>query len=182
MPDSRLVPGTVRVYLDGNDITATVPEYDEDADPPQSQYVALEPGRLQIDAPDTGQTLQVSYYFQWFTDAELVEFLQLAAQLLGYEDVEDGSLTLKFRTPLTSFAAHYAYLKMAANAAQALAAGAAGYTADNTAEHPNWMNLAKLAWETAMKELETATINPVSAVRPHMKFVSFRLPRYVPRS
>ena len=181
VPDPRLVPGSVKITLDGEDITDEIPEYDEE-DEDQTQYIMLDSGRIRLEPPDNGQELRVSYYFQWFTDEELESFLTTAGQLLGYESVEAEGLTVGLRAPVLSFAAHYAYLKMAAQSAQALEAGAAGYQADNTQEHPNWMALAKLAWDTAVEELEVVNTSPVSATRPQMKFVNFGMARYVPRS
>lgn len=180
VPDGRLVAGSVQVLLDDEEVD--LEELDESSSPPQEEYIDLVTGRVALSAPDTGQILKVSYYFQWFTDAELEEFLIQAGSLLGYDDVEDDAITIPTRGPIISFAAHYAYLKMAAQSAQALQAGAAGYTADNTAEHPNWMELAKMAWESAAKELEVVANNPLSVARPSMAFVNFSMSRYVPRS
>lgn len=180
--DTRLVSGTVRVFLDNEELVDLDEEWspgDSDAEP--AEYIDLVSGRITIEPPDTGAILKVSYYFQWATDDELEEFLMQGAQLLGYTGVDDASLPTKFRPATLSFAAHYFYLKMAANSAQALQAGAGGFTADNTAEHPNWMDLAKLAWETAQNELEVATQDPATgAAAPAMAFTSFSLQRYVP--
>lgn len=226
VPDTRLVPGTPKVYLDG--VLLALPEFDPEAPLPSSdwegedgggsgedngggsgsdaftlrrrvydtiavgggvvprgtplpeQYILLEPGRFIIAPPDSGQKLRVSYYFQWFTDDELEEFLNVTALLLGYDAVTDASLSPRIRTPSLSFAAHYAYLKLAANAAQSLEAGAGGFTADNTREHPNWMAMAELAWKDATAELAVAKESPIAG--PKMRFVNFKLPRYVPRS
>jgi len=180
VPDGRLVSGSIRVYLDNEDITP--PEWDDTMDPVTGEYLLLDTGRLHIEAPDTGQILRVSYGFQWFTDAELMEFLTGGSQLIGYTEVEDPALTPQLRSPVLSYAAHYAYLKMAANAAQALQAGAAGYTADNTAEHPNWMAMADLAWKTAEREIMAIANNPLTIASPAMAFVRFHMARYVPRS
>lgn len=183
VPDTRLVTGSVKVFLDNEELE--LEEYDPPYDPPEeepTEYVMLDSGRIIIEAPDTGAILKVSYYFQWFTDEDLTEFLNNAARLLGNDDAEADSLTVTMRTPVLSFAAHYAYLKMAANAAQALQAGAGGFTADNTAEHPNWMALAKLAWETGQAELEVVGANPSTVSRPAMAFVNYAMARWVPRS
>jgi len=180
VPDTNLI-GIVTVYIDGQAITA-LPDLDLEEDPPQDEYLDRVAGRIVIAAPDEGQKLRVSYYFQWFTDSDLQAFLTQASQLLGFESVEDGALTVQLRTPLLSFAAHYAYLKMAANSAQAVSTAAAGFEGDNTKEHPYWMDLAKEAWDTAQKELETASTNPASSIKPHMRFVAYALSRYVPRT
>jgi hypothetical protein len=168
VPESRLVSGTLTVLLDGEPITPDA--IDEAA------------GTFETPAPDEGQQLFASYYFQWFTDDELEEFLLQAAQLLSYEDVEDASIPVGIRTPVISFAAYFAYLRKAAESAPALQASAAGHTSDTSQEHPYWMNLAKMMWESAQQELATATTPPVGAARPAMKFVAYRMARYVPRS
>ena len=180
VPDQHLVTGTVLVVLDDEEVE--LEEYDPDASPAQEEYVMLESGRVQLSAPDTGQILKVSYFFQWFTDDDLIVFLGQGLALLGYEDAEDTGISVPLRAPILSFAAHYAYLKMAAQAAQALQAGAAGYTADNTAEHPNWMRLAEMAWESAARELEVVANNPTTTARPALAFVNFAMSRYTPRS
>lgn len=180
VPDTNLVSGSVRVYLDGQ--LLTVPEYDPLASPAQTEYIKLDLGRVVVAAPDEGMKLRVSYNFQWFTDDDLLSFLTEASQLLGFSGVLDSALTLQLRTPLVSFAAHYAYLKMAAQSAQALTTAAAGFEGDNTKEHPYWMDLAKSAWDEAQKALELVNTNPTSSIKPAMKFVAYRLPRYVPRS
>ena len=180
VPDTNLVSGTVRVYIDGQLIT--VPEYDPLASPAQTQYIKLDLGRLVIEAPDEGMKIRVSYNFRWFTDTDLLSFLTEASQLLGFEAVTDSGITVQVRTPLISFAAHYAYLKMAAQSAQALTTAAAGFEGDNSKEHPYWMDMAKMAWDEAEKALELVNTNPSSSIKPAMRFVAYRLPRYVPRS
>lgn len=168
VPESRLVTGTLQVFLDGEEIT-----------PDSIDHAS---GVFETPAPDEGQVLVASYYFQWFNDEELEEFLLQAAQLLNYEDVEDGTIPVNVRTPIISFGAYFAYLRKAAEAAPALVATAAGHTSDTTQEHPYWMNLAKMMWEAAQKELETAVTPPVGAARPAMKFIAYKMARYVPRS
>jgi hypothetical protein len=188
--DTRLVSGTVRVFLDNEQ--ANLPEWSPSdpypahpINPPEpvpeepKEYIDLVAGRIILEPPDTGSILKVSYYFQWFTDADLLEFLNSGAQLVGYESVA-ADFPVQHRAPILSFAAHYAYLKMAANSAQSLQAGVGGWTGDNTSEHPNWMSLAEMAWETGKAELEVVSNNPLTALSPAMAFVSFRLQRYVP--
>ena len=189
--DTRLVSGTVRVFLDN--VHTPLPEWSPDdpylshpINPPEpvpeepTEYIDLAAGRIILEPPDTGAILKVSYYFQWFTDADLREFLNSGSQLVGHEAVTADTIPVQQRAPILSFAAHYAYLKMAANSAQSLQAGAGGFTADNTSEHPNWRGLAEIAWETGKAELEVVSNNPLTALTPAMAFVSFRLQRYVP--
>lgn len=170
VPHSRLVADTLDVYLDGELLDILPGDID------------LSRGVFTIPAPDEGQKLVASYYFQWFTDAELLSCLADAAKLLNFTGVTDTSMEVSFQTPLLSFAAHYAYLRKAAESAVPTVASSAGFAADTSKEHPYWMDLAKLAWDTAKEELETVNENPVSAARPAMRFVAYRLQRYVPRS
>lgn len=168
--DSRLVDDTLKVYIDGEENT------------PDAADIDLLKGTFEIDAPDEGADIKASYYFQWFTDSELEEFLTQALRLLTFDSVTDTTIPAGLRTAILSFAAYYAYMKKAAEAAAVINASSAGFTSDNSEEHPNWMNLAKMALEAAKEELETFNETPVGANRPAMRFVAYRLPRYVPRS
>lgn len=170
VPDSRLVTGTLLVTKNG---VAQTPA-----------TINLDDGSFDLSAaPAVTDKLFASYYFQWFNDDELEEFLLQALQMLGYDSVEDTAVPLQHRTVALSFAAYYAYMKKAAQTADALVASSSGFTSDTSKQHPYWMDMAKMAWEQAQKELETAnTITPVGTVKPAMKFATFRVPRYVPRS
>ena len=168
VPDDKLVVGSLRVYLNGVELTPL------SIDAPAGSFV--------IDPPDEAQALRASYYFQWFTDAELQEFLTLAVRLLKYDSIADAGLPVALRTPVISFAAYYAYMKKAAHAAPALVAANAGFSSDNSQEHPNWLALAKQAWEEGKAALELIGSNPVATQKPAMKFVAYRLSRYVPRT
>lgn len=169
VPHSLLVPDTLTVFLEGEPLESLI-DLDEVA------------GTFEIEPPDEGQKLFASYYYQWFTDAELEEFLQQAAQLLNFTGVVDDSLPVGLRTAVQSFAAYYAYMKKAANSAPAMVASSSGFTSDTSKEHPYWMDMAKMAWDAAQQEVETFNENPVSAVRPALRFVAYRMARYVPRT
>ncbi len=169
VPDSHLVVDSVRVFIDG--------QLQEDG----VVFVYVR-GSFELEAPDEGRKLVASYYFQWFTDEQIDGFLQDGAQLLRFETVEDTSMPIGLRTPLTSLAAYYAYMSKAAESAPALLATTAGFTSDTSKEHPYWMDLAKMAFEMFEKELETFNENSALAVKPAMSFVTFRLQRYVPRT
>lgn len=168
VPDSRLVEASLAIYLDG---IVAIP-IDVDA----------ARGAFEIEAPDEGQKLVASYYFQWFTDDQLDSFLQDGAQLLNYEGVEDSAMPTGIRTPLVSLGAYYAYMSKAAEAAPALVASSSGFTSDTSKEHPYWMALAKMAYEMFEKELKTFTQDPTAGAKPAIKFVSYGLHRYDPRS
>jgi hypothetical protein len=65
-----------------------------------------------IDAPADGTVVEASYYYQWFTDSELDQFLQNASNWLQfgstYANVPDG-----LNMALLNFASKEAYLKAA---------------------------------------------------------------------
>lgn len=170
VPDTRLIPDTLVVTKNAQGVTPTSVNLTDGS-------FVLDPPPLEPDA------IRASYYFQWFTDEELTDFLMDALQLLGYASVDDASIPVPVRTPILSFASSYAYRKKAAYTADALSASSAGFTSDTTKQHPNWMGLAKAAWEQAQAEMETiGSLSPQGVSVPAMRFVSFRMHRYVPRS
>lgn len=144
--------------------------------------------------PAVSGEVQTSFYYQHFTDEELAEFLDDAAQQLSlYEEATSGfvtllaagasslsvSITRGIRPGLLQLAAANAYMRKAAETADSLQAGApAGYSIDTTKRHPNWANLAKLAAESAKAKIDLYLSNPLSSQRVRMAFVSFRLSRY----
>jgi hypothetical protein len=167
VPDSRLVADTLELTLDG---VPAVPD-----------VIDLPAGRFSLAAPDSNQKLRASYYFQWFTDAELQDFLGSASNLLGYTGVEDTTLPLGLHPPTLGFACYYAYMKKAAEAADSVSASAGGFSTDTNRQNPNWLAMARVAWDMATNERE-AFEEPVGEQKPAMAFVSYRMHRYVPRS
>jgi hypothetical protein len=71
-------------------------------------------------APTEGQSILATYYVQWFTDAELTEFLIQAAEWIGVAD-SYATLTEDLRPAAKEFAASVAYQKLAAKFAENLA-------------------------------------------------------------
>lgn len=167
VPESRLVPDTLEVTLDGVPVT------------PDS--VDLVAGRFSLSAPDSNQKLRASYYFQWFTDADLEDFLGQATQLLGYDGVEDEALPVGLRPAILGFGSYYAYMKKAAEAADSVSASAGGFSTSTDRQNPNWLAMAKTAWDQASKERE-AFAEPIGEQKPAMAFVNYRMYRYVPRT
>lgn len=181
---TRLVPDTLQVYLAGMPI-------------PVSGVPFYQTGEFELgNAPGPDDKLQCSFYYQWFTDAELAVFLDDAAQGLALyneatsgfatwvDGVEDGSVTIVtgLQPTLLQFAAHNAYARKAAETADSLSAGApGGYNIDTGKRHPNWAGLAKLALENAEKKLKLFTENPLGSGKAQMTFVGYRLPIYQPR-
>lgn len=167
VPDSNLVATTLKVFIDG--------EPDEDVVPDNAQ------GSFTMEAPDAGEEVRACYNFQWFTDAQLEDFLTNGAAQLGYDTVLDGTLPLGLRPATLSYGAFYAYMFKAAQAADVMTTAEAGFSTDTSKRTPNWLSLAKMMWDTAVRE-RTSFENPVGSGRAAMVFRSFRLPRYVPRT
>ena len=130
-------------------------------------------------APSGSVSVQASFYYQWFTDPELIEFLTSAGTMLGFESIADAGLPVGVRAATLDFAAYYAYMKKAAEFADSLVATAVGYTADQSKSGPNWKDLAKLAYEKGRDKLKLYAENPLaSAITPQMRFVTFSMPRW----
>ncbi len=167
VPDSHLVPDTLQVTIGG--ALATTDDVDVAA------------GTFTLAAPDEGEKVRANYYFQWFTDAELEEFLGEGAGLVGYGGVTDETLPVGLHPAVLSYACYYAYMKKAAEAADSVTASAAGFSTDTNRQNPNWLAMAKMAWDNAVAE-KAAFNEPVGTTKPAMAFVRFRDYRYVPRT
>lgn len=182
---TRVVPNTLEVYHNGVQVSPSGA-----VDWTKGTF-SFAPSGL---AP-SGQ-LEASFYYQWFTDEELVRFLDQAAQMLSLqatvtqtftdlfeEFVDSETLTeitieIGLQPTLMQFAIYAAYSRKAAEWADALTASAAGYTMDLSKRGPNWTQLAKAAMEQAKAALDLFTSNPLSSKRTILRFVSFRLPPY----
>lgn len=165
---TRVVPNSLSVYVDGNPAVSGAP----------SGVVAIdhETGTFDLGvAPSGSVEVQASFRYQWFTDAELTDFLTAAGNLLNFETIDDPALPLGVRGAMLDFAAYYAYMKKAAEFADSLVATAAGYEADQSKSGPNWRDLAKLAYEKARDKLKLYVENPLGAATPEVRFIAFRL-------
>lgn len=172
---TRLIEDTLAVYQNGVEIA---PSGVSLPDPSGGLFDLLV-------APSGGMELQASYYYRWFHDAELEEFLQQGSQTLAFTGVDDPALTVGIRAVVLDLACYYAYMRKATEYADSLVASAAGYTADQSRSHPNWRGLAQQAWDTAQKRIDMLANNPLSdnaGMKPGMRFVAFVLPTYVPKS
>jgi hypothetical protein len=167
VPESRLVTNTLQLTLDG--VPATPDSVDDAA------------GKFSLAPPDANQKLRASYYFQWFTDVELTDFLGQASNTIGYDGVEDSALPLGLRPATLTYACYYACMKKAAEAADSVSASAGGFSTDTNRQHPNWLAMARLYWDNAQRE-EESFAEPVGAEKPAMAFVAYKLSRYVPRT
>lgn len=144
--------------------------------------VDLATGTFTLAEAPTG-TVQASFYYRWFTDAELLSFLHEACTLLQYTGFDDAALPVGVRSVACEFAVYYAYRRKAGEYAEALTASAGGYTADQSKTGPNWRALAESAWKNAKEKLDLYVKNPLTgAASPQMRFVAYGLPSYVPLS
>lgn len=168
---TRVSPGTLEVYrngvllqaVSGAAVNETKGEFTYEAE----------------DGPLKACLLQASFYYQWFTDAELTEFLGEAANMLSLES-PSGDFSVGLRPTLMSWACYNAYMRKAAEFAETVTAAAAGYTFDRKATSPNWKALAETALEQGNAKLKLYLDNPLSASNPQLRFVSFCLGRYQP--
>lgn len=166
---TRVVPGSLTVYEASVEVSYTgTPAY----------------GKGTFDlavAPSGSVEVQSSFYYQWFNDGELQEFIELSSALLGFAGITDAALVLGVRTVVLHFACYHAYMRKAAEYADSIVATAAGYTADQSKSHPNWRALAAQALDTAKKALDFYVENPLNgAQRARLSFVTYAMQRYQP--
>jgi hypothetical protein len=127
--------------------------------------------------------VQASYYWQWFTDAELAAYLLDACESLGYTAVTDEALPVALRSVVVDLAAASAYTRKAAEYAESLSASAPdGYNLTTGQSHPNWIGLAKAMTASAAEKYERYLTNPLTRAKPRLRHVTFLLPGYTPTS
>jgi|OpeIllAssembly_1097287.scaffolds.fasta_scaffold00003_17 hypothetical protein len=164
---TRLVPNSLEVFHNG---AAVSPSGITDIDTAKGSFTY-------VPAP-SGEVL-ASFYYQWFTDAEMLEFLNEGVNmLLGLESVS-GDFAIGLRPTLMQFACYNAYMRKAAEFAEAVEASAAGYTFKRDQASPNWKELAKAAMENAQAKLKLYLDNPVGSAAVQLRFISYALNRYV---
>jgi hypothetical protein len=164
---TRLVPDSLEVYHNG---VLVAPSGITDIDVAKGSFTK---------APAPSGEILASFYYQWFTDAELIEFLNEATNmLLGLESVS-GDFAIGLRPTLMQFACYNAYMRKAAEFAEAVEASAGGYTFKRDQTGPNWKELAKAAMENAKEKMKIFLENPVGASAVALRFVSYSLNRYV---
>ena len=168
---TRLVEGTLQAYI--NRLLAVTGVGTSGV-----VDIAYEKGSFDLGtAPSGHMNVQASFYYQWFTDAELTSFLTAAANILNVEFITDPSLAIGVRGAALDFACYYAYMKKAAEYADSLTAQAAGYQFDQSKSHPNWRELAKTALAAAKEKLKLFE-DSLIGVAPAMAFVTYRLPKW----
>lgn len=163
---TRLVDGTLKVYLNGQELA-----------PSGVVDINTMRGEFALPTAPSG-TLQASFYYQWFTDAELMEFLTDAASLLNRSGISDD-FEVGLRPALLQFACYNAYMRKAAEFAEAVETSAGGYTFRRNQATPNWKDLARVSMENAKAKLDLYLQNPVEATRIAVAFVSYGINRYV---
>lgn len=169
---TRVLENTLQVYVEGVQAVSGAPSGIVEID--------YEKGSFDLGtAPSGSVSVQASFYYRWFTDPELTEFLTSAGTMLGFEAISDAGLPIGVRAAVLDFAAYYAYMKKAAEYADSIVATAVTYTADQSKSHPNWRDLAKTAYEKARDKLKIYTENPLASnITPQMRFVTLTMVRY----
>lgn len=166
---TRLVEPTVRCFLNGVEL-----DDEFEVDPVPGLITVLTP------TPPSGVVL-ASYYWQWFTDAEIDVFLQDAANALGFTGVDDATLPVALQSVIMDWGAAVAYTRKAAEWAEALQASTPdGYSLDTGKAHPNWAKLAQDAMKRGKDKLDAYLESPLAFSKPEMRLTSFRLPVYIP--
>lgn len=169
--ETHVVPGSLEVYHNETKIAVSGLS---DVDYCKGSFTYAPLGM----AP-SGQLL-VSFYHQWFSDEDIVEFLNEASNMLQFTSYADETIVIALRPTLMQFALYNAYMRKAAEFAETVSASADGYTFSRGAAMPNWKALAELAYKTGQDKLKLYLDNPLSAAEPQMSFVVYRLINYVP--
>jgi hypothetical protein len=165
---TRVVDEEFTVCLNGEDYTG----FD----------LAAESGVVTMDSAPSG-VLLCSFYYQWFTDAEIAQFLADAVTLIGFEGVTDTTFPIALRSVVFDLAMSIAFTRKAAEYAESLQASSPdGYSVQTDKSAPNWTKLASDALARAEKKWKWYLESPLAAGRPAMAFSRFRLPVYMPRT
>jgi hypothetical protein len=102
-------------------------------------------------APNNGDKIEVSYYNQWFLDAEIFVFLQTATQwCLGVDDVT--SVASGLRPSVLHYAAGEAYKRLSLFFARTMSATYKSEDQSGPALHPQ----AKIYFDSAVAEVKLA--------------------------
>lgn len=159
----NIIEDSAVVYLNGA-------ETDVDLTPAQ--------GNIEFSrAPAVSGSVLASFGYQWFTDAQILQFLESSCQLLGFETIPDVA-PVQLRPVVLDFASYQAYQFQAALAAEELVVSAGGYTAQQSRTHPNWAKLAETAFARAQAKLKIYTDAALGTASPALAFTSFTLPNY----
>lgn len=168
----RMVADSLTVFRGGQRIAVSgTPDYDR--------------GEFDLEVAPSGTVpVQASYAYQWFTDAELEQFLSAGSLMVGYEVVTDSGLPLPLRPAVLDFSCYYAYLRKAAEWAESVTASAGGYTVDQSKSHPNWRALAELALKAGQEKVKQYIDGGVAdAKAPAVRFsTAYKVYPYIPNT
>lgn len=171
---TRIVPDTLSVYLNGALLSPT--------GTPAVSAISYETGEFEITpAPAPSGILQASYYYQWFSDGELRYALGVGSNTLGFSLTDEG-MAIGLRPSVLAHAACELFTAKAAQHAMTTNLGAAGFQSERGSISPNWRALADAACRRAQELKDAYANNTVGLSIPTIKFVSYRLPDYVPRT
>jgi hypothetical protein len=161
---TKLVEGSLALYL--NDVQVDEGNIDEvDTDLGTVDLVSGAP---------SGAVLLASFGFKWWSDDMLEEAVQQGFFMLNFETI--ASVTpVALRGVTLDFAAYHAYMMMASLYAEDQSVSAGGYTADYSRTHPNWRELARLAFEKAQTKLKLYLETSLGQESPEMAFTAYRL-------
>lgn len=133
-----------------------------------------------VEVPAPSGTLEASYYYRWFTDPELQEFLTQAVNVQRFDSIDSEEMPVALRPVALDFACYYAFMRKAAEYADSLEASAGGLTVTQDKSHPNWRSLAEASFKNGKEKIQLYVDNPLNTKKPQMSFVTFGLPRYIP--
>lgn len=134
-------------------------------------------------APSGNVQVQATYYYQWFSDAELIDFVTQALNILGFESAADTALPVGLRPAVLHWAASKAFTFKAAEYADSLSAMApGGYGIDKKEASPNWARLAQQQFDMGKALLQIYADNPLASKTPQVLFAAFTMRTFVPRS
>lgn len=166
----RIVSSTLSIFLQGASLAVSgTPDY-------TGGYFTV------TTAPSPSGNFQASYYYQWFTDTEIVSFLTSAANALRFDTVDDSGIAIGLRPALVTMAASDAFYRKAAEYSNAISAQGGGFSVDKTHASPNWKGLGEAFFKKSQDLIELYVKDPLNQRTPEMRFVTIKLLEYLPRT
>lgn len=140
-------------------------------------------GTFEMSMAPAETTLQASFNYQWFTEVELIQFLNAATNMLSITGYDSEALPETLRAVVVEFAAYFAYARKATSYADAVEAQGGGYTYAEGKSHPNWRGLADSTLKNAKEMLDLWKTNPLAgSEKALMRFATVHMEDYMPRS
>jgi len=164
---TRILEGSLTLYLDG----AIIQDGDIDNFEVDTGVVSL------VTAPPPSGALLASFGYQWFSDEQLDEAVIQGCQTLSFETVPLVS-PVGLRPVALDFAAYHAYMMMAAIEAEEIVVTAGGYEAHQYRSHPNWREMARLAFEKAQTKLKVFLETALGQESPALAMTAYRMINY----